>query len=219
MTSKLNRHVGSVFSDPSGRRRRRVRRIGYAAAGGCVTYMGLVALSLTGGPISPETLLPPGVPDKVEGLLKPDSTQAQRDGATTLADGSPRQPAAQPDGGDWVNRGTTLNPPGSGATSLPGVTPTPDGEAPIATDPPIPAPTESPVEPPATVEPPPPSEPPTLPSSPVDPTTLEPPILVDPSPLPTSPELDPTDGTPASTAPGSGDLDGMSPTLSGSAGD
>jgi hypothetical protein len=225
MISKRNRPVvGSIFSDPSGRRRKRIRRIGYVAAGGCVTYMGLVAISLTGGPISPEAVLPPGVPDTVEGLLNPESSQAGRDGSGTLADG-PMQPAAQPDGEDWVNRGTAFNPPGSRGPQ-PGISPTPGGDTPTTIVPPVPAPTESPVpvEPPATTAPPPPSEPPTLPSSPVDPTTLdpdpttlepttlEPPVQVDPSSLPTSPTLDPTGGTDVPTAPDSGGV-GDTPSL------
>lgn len=213
MTSKRNRPVvGSVFSDPSGRRRKRIRRIGYAAAGGCVTYMGLVAVSLTGGPISPEAVLPPGVPEKVEELLNPESSQAGRDAPVTLADMPTQQPAAQPDGGDWVNRGTAFNPPGGGTALQPGTSPTPGVAPPTVSPPPAPAPTESPVpvEPPPTTAPPLPSEPPALPSSPVDPTTLEPtslepPVQVEPPSLPTSPTLDPTGGVEVPTL-GTGDM-------------
>lgn len=207
MTLKRNRPaVGSVFSDPSGRRRKRIRRVGYAAAGGCVTYMGLVAISLAGGPISPEEILPPGVPDKVEALLNPESSQARRDGSADLADMSTQQPAAQPDGGDWVNRGTAFNPPGSRTTPQPGATPTPGGDTPTTIAPPVPAPTESPVpvEPPATTAPPLPSEPPALPSSPVAPTGLESPAQVDPPSLPTSLASDPTGGVDVPTLPDSG---------------
>lgn len=230
MTSKRNRPVvGSVFSDPSGRRRKRIRRIGYAAAGGCVTYMGLVAVSLTGGPISPEAVLPPGLPEKVEGLLDPESSQAGRDAPAALADMPTQQPAAQPDGEDWVNLGTAFNPPGSSATPQPGVSPTPGGDTPTTT-PPVPAPTESPVpvEPPATTQPPLPSEPPAVPSSPVDPGTLdpttleptsvEPPAPVEPPSLPTSPELDPTGSVEVPAVPDSGVGDTLLPSLPESSG-
>lgn len=231
MTSRHNGPaVGSVFADPSGRRRRRIRRVGYVAAGGCVTYIGLVAASLTGGPFDPDALLPPGVPEKVEALLNPGAAQAQRDRSMSSAGDSTEQPAAQPDGGDWVNRGTTDNPTGGlglPSTTQPGTSPTPGGQAP--TDPPAPLPTEppapvvppAPVDPPASVEPPPPAEPPppVEPSPPLEsPAQVEPPAPVEPPALPTSPEIAPTGGIETPTLPDTGDLGDTLPSVPGSSG-
>jgi len=54
-----------VFVDATGRRRRRLRRAGYAAGALCAAYALMLVVSLTGGAVSPETLLPlPGVPGK-----------------------------------------------------------------------------------------------------------------------------------------------------------
>jgi hypothetical protein len=162
------------------------------------------------------------VPDKVEALLNPESSQAHRDGSPTLTDAPAQQPAAQADGEDWVNRGTALNPPGGGSVPQPGATPTPGGEPPIT---PAPAPTGSPVPapPPVTTAPPLPSEPPALPSSPVDPTTLEPtvlepPVQVEPSSLPTLP-LDPTGGVDVPASPDSADTGDLLSPLPESSGD
>ena len=47
-----------VFVDVTGRRRKRLRRLGYAAAALCAGYSIMIAISLVGGPVSPQTLLP-----------------------------------------------------------------------------------------------------------------------------------------------------------------
>ncbi|MFA1537977.1 hypothetical protein [Actinomadura monticuli] len=53
-----DRHSAPIFVDVTGRRRRRMRRLGYAAAALCGSYAITIALSLAGGPVSPRTLLP-----------------------------------------------------------------------------------------------------------------------------------------------------------------
>src|SRR5690606_35067918 len=47
-----------VFVDATGRRRRRLRRLGYAAAALCGRYSIMLRISLAGGPVNPQTLLP-----------------------------------------------------------------------------------------------------------------------------------------------------------------
>lgn len=60
---------GPVFVDSSGRRARRVRRIGWIVGGVCAVYTVGLVLSLTGAtPIAPRTLLPlPGMPSTAPG--------------------------------------------------------------------------------------------------------------------------------------------------------
>jgi len=47
-----------VFVDSTGRRRRLLRRLSYAFGGLCVLYGGLVSVSLAGGPVSSNAVLP-----------------------------------------------------------------------------------------------------------------------------------------------------------------
>jgi hypothetical protein len=60
---------GPVFVDSSGRRARKVRRIGWIVGAACGVYTVGLVLSLTGAtPIAPRTLLPlPGVPSSAPG--------------------------------------------------------------------------------------------------------------------------------------------------------
>ncbi|MEU8343395.1 hypothetical protein SAMN05443665_106126 [Actinomadura meyerae] len=53
-----DRSASPVFVDVTGRRRRRLRRAGYAAAALCGGYSIMIGISLAGGPVSPQTLLP-----------------------------------------------------------------------------------------------------------------------------------------------------------------
>src|SRR5690606_40914573 len=50
--------VCSSDLDATGRRRRRLRRLGYAAAALCGGYSIMIGISLAGGPVNPQTLLP-----------------------------------------------------------------------------------------------------------------------------------------------------------------
>jgi len=160
--------IGAVFSDPTGRRRKRVRRIGYFASSGCVVYMGLLGVSLSGGPISPEQLLPPGVPDKIERLLDPDSGAERRgDGPSqplTAQDYDSRSripgytPGAATLSGRPENTSSAPGTPRTGQVPLPASPPGAETPAPA---PPRPAPPQpAPVEP----SPPPPSDAPAEPS-------------------------------------------------------
>ncbi|MCK1835633.1 hypothetical protein MTQ08_26250, partial [Micromonospora sp. R42004] len=47
-----------VFVDPSGRRRRRLRRLAYCAGAAGVVYTVMVGVSFAGGPITPDTVIP-----------------------------------------------------------------------------------------------------------------------------------------------------------------
>jgi len=47
-----------VFLDTSGRRRRWLRVAGFGVAGACGMYTAVVAVSLMGGPVSPDSVLP-----------------------------------------------------------------------------------------------------------------------------------------------------------------
>ncbi|GAA0566467.1 hypothetical protein [Actinomadura livida] len=53
-----DRSASPVFVDVTGRRRRRLRRLGYAAAALCGGYSIMIGISLVGGPVTPQTLLP-----------------------------------------------------------------------------------------------------------------------------------------------------------------
>lgn len=81
-----------VFVDSSGRRGRRIRFAFYGIGGLSLTYAGMVAMSLAGGPLNPETLLP--FPDLL--INRPaavDSTPepAQPARAGTTRPGDPRR--------------------------------------------------------------------------------------------------------------------------------
>jgi hypothetical protein len=54
-----------VFVDSTGRRRRVLRRFSYAFGAFCMVYGGLISLSLAGGPVSPNAVLP--FPDLITG--------------------------------------------------------------------------------------------------------------------------------------------------------
>lgn len=150
--------IGAVFSDPTGRRRKRMRRIGYFASGGCVVYMGLLGVSLTGGPISPEQLLPPGVPDKIERLLDPDSRSERRDDEPSQPltvqdyDSRSRTPGAATLSGQPGNTSSTPGIPGTGQAPLPASPPGAETPAPAPSEPAPPEPSpppasEAPAEP------------------------------------------------------------------------
>jgi len=83
-----------VFVDPSGRRRRLVRRLAIAACALLATYTLLLCGALSGAPIPPSALLPlPGVPTTVE--------------PTTTTDQDGEQPAATTSTTSRTSRATT----------------------------------------------------------------------------------------------------------------
>lgn len=210
--------TGAVFSDPSGRRRKRMQRIGYAVGGGCVVYMGLLGVSLTGGPIGPELLLPPGVPDKIERLLNPESAQAHRDDPSPVGNEQPSQPLAVPgyDSGPRIpGRSPQPAPSGQVGSDAPATaTPAPvpgGGDAPVPANPPAPEPSApAPVDPPAA------PEPPAVPESPAPVEPVDPPEV----PVPSAPE-NPTGSVevPApDLSPDVGDVPDLLPSVPGTPG-
>jgi hypothetical protein len=54
-----------VFVDSTGRRRRLLRRLAYGFGAFCMVYGGLISLSLAGGPVSPNAVMP--FPDLIDG--------------------------------------------------------------------------------------------------------------------------------------------------------
>jgi hypothetical protein len=54
-----------VFVDSTGRRRRLLRRLAYGFGAFCMVYGGLISLSLAGGPVSPNAVLP--FPELIDG--------------------------------------------------------------------------------------------------------------------------------------------------------
>jgi hypothetical protein len=80
-----------VFVDPSGRRRRLVRRLAIATCALLATYTLLLCAALSGAPIPPSALLPlPGMPDTVEPATTTDQPAAA---AETTATGTHANPA------------------------------------------------------------------------------------------------------------------------------
>ncbi|MBC8994586.1 hypothetical protein H9X95_31095, partial [Micromonospora chalcea] len=60
-----------VFVDPSGRRRRRLRRLAYCAGAAGVIYTVMVGVSFAGGPITPDTVIPFVEPTSEQRLPSP----------------------------------------------------------------------------------------------------------------------------------------------------
>ena len=82
-----------VFVDPSGRRRRLVRRIAIAACSALAVYVILLCAALSGAPIPPSALLPlPAAPS---------------DTGTSTTDDQPVQPANQAGGAVTTAAGVT----------------------------------------------------------------------------------------------------------------
>jgi hypothetical protein len=76
-----------VFVDSTGRRRRLLRRFSYAFGAFCMVYGGLISLSLAGGPVSPNAVLP--FPDLIDGANR-DSVEVRPTSAPEPAVTAPR---------------------------------------------------------------------------------------------------------------------------------
>jgi len=87
-----DRHSAPIFVDVTGRRRRRMRRLGYAAAALCGGYAIMIALSLAGGPVSPQTLLPKVIGEDGETKVVP----GKKHGTPTSDDGPVGLPLPRP---------------------------------------------------------------------------------------------------------------------------
>ncbi|MGW5717847.1 hypothetical protein ACWEVP_16900 [Amycolatopsis sp. NPDC003865] len=88
-----NAAMKPVFVDPTGRRRRIVRRIALAAFGGLLLYVAVFVAALFGAPIPTAALIPmPGlVPEQATSVAPPPAT-----GDTARPTGEPRSTAPSP---------------------------------------------------------------------------------------------------------------------------
>ncbi|SFO53723.1 hypothetical protein SAMN04489713_10731 [Actinomadura madurae] len=171
MIDSRDRSASPVFVDVTGRRRRRLRRLGYAAAAVCGGYSIMIGISLMGGPVSPQTLLPKMVGGG-ETKVTPSSKHRPPpdDGPGALPPPRPSWPARTPGAPPTAPRASGSTP--SGAVPSPSK---PDGRR---TGPQ--APTSSPATPPSRSGGTPPATPPTdSPSPPASPPETGDPAGVD----------------------------------------
>jgi hypothetical protein len=134
-----------VFVDDTGKRRRRIRIAFYALGGVSLTYAGLVAVSLLGGPLNPESLIP--FPQTFNRPAADTSAPITAE-AARLANRTPRPGISRPAEGT-SGYPTPANPakpivappasPGTVPTATPTETPTPEA-TPTPTPPPGPTP-------------------------------------------------------------------------------
>jgi hypothetical protein len=125
-----------VFVDPSGRRRRLVRRLAIAACALLATYTLLLCGALSGAPIPPSALLPlPGMPTTVEPTMTTGQdgeqpavttsiagrTSQAAGGATTTSVSAPTL-TSQPTGPTLTTTATTGNRNSHAPTTAPGRT-------------------------------------------------------------------------------------------------
>src|SRR5690606_18128609 len=86
-----------VFVDATGRRRRRLRRLGYAAAALCGGYSLMIGISLAGGPHNPETpLRSVGGGDDADDVPSPKHRPPPDDGPAALPRPRPSGPVQAP---------------------------------------------------------------------------------------------------------------------------
>jgi hypothetical protein len=139
-----------VFVDDTGKRRRRIRLAFYAVGAVSLTYAGLVAVSLLGGPLKPESLIP--FPQTFNRPADTAPSPMTGEAARLVKKAGHAGPTPHPSG-----KPGTANPanaivvpptvPVANGTPGPGTTPTPTPEA---TATPTPTPTPSPNPPPPT---------------------------------------------------------------------
>ncbi len=145
-----------VFVDDTGKRRRRIRLAFYAVGGVSLTYAGLVAVSLLGGPLKPESLIPfpqtfnrPAVnaPSPMTGEAARLAKKTAHPGTTPRSGPSGKPGSANPANAIVI---PPIQPGANGGTTGTAATPTPE-----ATPTPTPTPTPSPNPPTPPVTPPP----------------------------------------------------------------
>lgn len=85
-----------VFVDPSGQRRRRLRRIAYAVGLAGLAYTAMVGVSFAGTPVSPETVLPYVEPTQQPWQPPPPGGTAPGASAPTAATGGSPAGSALP---------------------------------------------------------------------------------------------------------------------------
>jgi hypothetical protein len=137
-----------VFVDSTGRRGRRIRFAFYGIGGLSLTYAGMVAMSLAGGPLNPETLLPfpdllinrPAAVEATPEPAQPAPTGSNRpgDGRRTGQDGEAAQVPAQP----GQSTAPVPGPPGPAVPEGTAAPSTPQSQAP--SQPPSTAPSQNP---------------------------------------------------------------------------
>jgi hypothetical protein len=188
-----------VFVDRTGHRRRRLRLAGYAGGVVGLVYVGMIGVSLAGGPVEPGTLLAlpsrplQAVEKAIERVMPGTSIDKQRPAVRVGTTGS-SQPAAP--GQTTVRQGAT-------SVSADATAPTPSANAstPATQRAPSPAPAQ-----PAPADPAP--DP-----APVDPAPNPAPVAPAPDPAPVAPAPDPAPGDPppdprpVDPAPGPGPAD------------
>jgi hypothetical protein len=187
-----------VFVDASGRRGRKLRYLGYVAAGLTSVYAIGLGISLVGGPISPRMLLPvPGMPDTAvlagrdstetspvsQGSLERSSDTRSADGITKITTSARSEMVVAPK--TKVAVGTAIKAITPAATTAAGAT----QPAPVVT---TPAPATTTAAPPVITQPDPPVV--TEPDPPVV-TEPDPPVVTTEPPPPPVTEEPPAGGT------------------------
>jgi len=142
-----------VFVDDTGKRRRRIRLAFYAVGAVSLTYAGLVAVSLLGGPLKPEQLIPfPQTFNRpANSTPAPMTGEAAHSLKKTAHPGVTPRPSGKPGTANPANaivapptlpvaNGT----PGPGATPTPEATPTPTPTPTPSPNPPTPTPSPAP---------------------------------------------------------------------------
>jgi hypothetical protein len=146
-----------VFVDSTGRRRRLLRRFSYAFGAFCMVYGGLISVSLAGGPVSPNVVLPlPGLIDGTDSdwaEVRPTPTAAPTvtaPRAVLVNENLPRR-AATPRHGGVAGTRSTVRPsrstsPSRSPSASPSASVTPTGTRPVES-------TKAPTAPPSTTAP------------------------------------------------------------------
>ena len=187
-----------VFADPTGKRKRRFRTVGFLAGGLGVAYAAMLGLSFAGGPIAPNALLPiPGVPTAAP--LDLGSDEPDESALSPISDGQVDRD------GDRIDRTPR---PGESVSRNPSATPTKPGPSKTTGKPVLVVPT--PVKPTPTTKAPEPPPPTTKAPEPPPPTTKAP----EPEPTTKAPDPTPEDPTPPTNNPtttGSGTGGGGAP--------
>jgi hypothetical protein len=144
--------LSPVFVDSSGRRGRKLRRIGWLLAGVCATYGAVLVVSLLGGEAgAPWLLIPDGAENKPSSVVIPPTAGAsERPGARRPAPPyatAPRTAEARPESSDGASSAPSKSPaakvPASAAPTGTSVAAAPSSSAPQPTGGPGPGPDSS----------------------------------------------------------------------------
>lgn len=176
-----------VFVDSTGKRRRRLRTVGFLAGGIGAAYAAMLGLSFAGGPVAPNALLPiPGVPTVAPLAVAEDKPES------SLSAVSSDQKITRGDSGNRADR------IGATSTTTPKVKQSGTVKPPASTKP-----SPTPTKPSATPS----KSPSPVVTTPPPVVTTPPPVVTTPPPVVTTPPpADPTvsNPPPAATSPASG---------------